>query len=304
MSVCFEAWSSELRQLLLPYLFRDDLSSSSCYFIAIMNLMMCSVRFGHACGRSDTVKTPADAEKHVRHRSPRPCKRRLPRYKPPHATIRHPQFLHLELYHYFYLRVFFYTTSGNMPRTADSEDRNKRTSLLDIVRFFGGGIFTPDPSTYDPIAILLSTEDDKERDELTTRWRDNKLQELNFIGVVVSFSAITILPGVGCSSYTTTHGSRHMTNHAASLPFSQVSLHPPAAGLTFCPTAKPPHGLSAHLGTAASSSPYSASCVRPTKQCGSIACLLIATAPQIFVISSPRMGTPIQCAAGRVARKF
>jgi hypothetical protein len=50
---------------------------------------------------------------------------------------------------------------------------------------FGGGIYLPDPSTYDPIEILLNTEDGKDRDELTMRWRDNKLSELNFVGVVV-----------------------------------------------------------------------------------------------------------------------
>ena len=31
---------------------------------------------------------------------------------------------------------------------------------------FGGGIYLPDPSTYDPIEILLNTYDRSERDEL------------------------------------------------------------------------------------------------------------------------------------------
>jgi hypothetical protein len=50
---------------------------------------------------------------------------------------------------------------------------------------FGGGIYLPDPSTYDPIEILLNTYDRSERDELVKIWRDNKLSELNFVGVVV-----------------------------------------------------------------------------------------------------------------------
>lgn len=40
-------------------------------------------------------------------------------------------------------------------------------------------------TTYDPIEELLNAETDDRRDELTQRWKDNKLQELNFIGIVV-----------------------------------------------------------------------------------------------------------------------
>ncbi|KAK5171211.1 uncharacterized protein LTR77_004355 [Saxophila tyrrhenica] len=39
-------------------------------------------------------------------------------------------------------------------------------------------------TTFDPIYSLLNADEDKERDELTQRWKDNKLQELSFIGVV------------------------------------------------------------------------------------------------------------------------
>ena len=41
-------------------------------------------------------------------------------------------------------------------------------------------------TTSDPIEILLNTEDHDHRDELTKQWRDHKLAELNFVGVVVS----------------------------------------------------------------------------------------------------------------------
>lgn len=58
-----------------------------------------------------------------------------------------------------------------------------------ILHFFGGGIYAPDAATYDPIEILLNTEDAKEKDDLTIQWRDNKLSELNFIGVVAALLA-------------------------------------------------------------------------------------------------------------------
>ena len=58
-------------------------------------------------------------------------------------------------------------------------------TFLPFLQFFGGGIYAPDPSTYDPIEILLNAEDGDEQDKLTARWRDNKLSELNFVGVVV-----------------------------------------------------------------------------------------------------------------------
>lgn len=40
-------------------------------------------------------------------------------------------------------------------------------------------------TTYDPIFSLLNAESVERRDELTERWKDNKLEELNFVGVVV-----------------------------------------------------------------------------------------------------------------------
>lgn len=40
--------------------------------------------------------------------------------------------------------------------------------------------------TYDPLLLLLNHHDKKERDRLTEKWKDNKLQELSFVGVVVS----------------------------------------------------------------------------------------------------------------------
>ena len=95
-----------------------------------------------------------------------------------------------------------------MPFHSDIEIQNEREPLMDgqdtrgdsnpvvsrpnffyrLLHFFGGGIYMPDSSTYDPIEMLLNAEDPEERDELTERWRDNRLAELSFVGVVVSTS--------------------------------------------------------------------------------------------------------------------
>lgn len=63
--------------------------------------------------------------------------------------------------------------------------RKRQTGCFFAPQMFGGGIYLPDPTTYDPVEILLNTQDIDERNELTKRWRDNKLSELNFVGVVV-----------------------------------------------------------------------------------------------------------------------
>ena len=41
-------------------------------------------------------------------------------------------------------------------------------------------------TTYDPVFCLLNLDNEDKKDELTQRWKDNKIQELNFIGIVVS----------------------------------------------------------------------------------------------------------------------
>ena len=48
-------------------------------------------------------------------------------------------------------------------------------------------------TTYDPILLLLNADDEAQRDELTHRWKDSKLQELNFVGIVVCFRLCTSL---------------------------------------------------------------------------------------------------------------
>ncbi|OAL54509.1 hypothetical protein IQ07DRAFT_583795 [Pyrenochaeta sp. DS3sAY3a] len=73
-------------------------------------------------------------------------------------------------------------------RRGNGEGEDKWT-LMHVLQFFGGGIYAPDPSTYDPIEILLNTEDAQEKDDLTIKWRDNRLSELSFVGVVSALLA-------------------------------------------------------------------------------------------------------------------
>ncbi|KXH60528.1 hypothetical protein CNYM01_00005 [Colletotrichum nymphaeae SA-01] len=58
-----------------------------------------------------------------------------------------------------------------------------------IVHIFRGGLFSPPTLTYDPLLLLLNHDDQDERNKLTEKWKDNKLQELNFVGVVSALLA-------------------------------------------------------------------------------------------------------------------
>jgi len=49
-------------------------------------------------------------------------------------------------------------------------------------------------TTYDPIFALLNEDSEEERDRLTKRWVDHKLEELNFVGIVVSSYSLTCTP--------------------------------------------------------------------------------------------------------------
>jgi hypothetical protein len=77
---------------------------------------------------------------------------------------------------------------NNSP-SPDDDNVGKVSTVRHVLQFLGGGIYAPDPSTHDPIEILLNTDNEKERDDLTMKWRDNKLSELNFVGVVSALLA-------------------------------------------------------------------------------------------------------------------
>lgn len=53
-------------------------------------------------------------------------------------------------------------------------------------------MFTSTSTAADGICLMLNTRDETERDQLTREWRDHKLEELNFVGTVVSALAIII----------------------------------------------------------------------------------------------------------------
>jgi hypothetical protein len=75
--------------------------------------------------------------------------------------------------------------SDSLDHQNSNDQRKRESGCFCAPQLFGGGIYLPDPSTYDPIEILLNTHQKKLREELTRKWRDNKLSELNFVGVVV-----------------------------------------------------------------------------------------------------------------------
>ena len=74
---------------------------------------------------------------------------------------------------------------GRADSSATKAKKSSKKYLSRLAQFFDGGIFGPDASTYEPIEILLNAEDGEERDRLTEKWRDNRLSELSFVGVVV-----------------------------------------------------------------------------------------------------------------------
>jgi hypothetical protein len=77
--------------------------------------------------------------------------------------------------------------NGSLHPQSSNDQRKRHSGCFCAPQMFGGGIYLPDPSTYDPVEILINTEDRRERNHLTEMWRDNKLSELNFVGVVVCY---------------------------------------------------------------------------------------------------------------------
>jgi hypothetical protein len=82
-------------------------------------------------------------------------------------------------------------THASLEQETSHNKRKRQSDCFCAPQILGDGIYLPDPSTYDPIEILLNTYNLSERDELVKRWRDDKLNELNFVGVVVSIASIS-----------------------------------------------------------------------------------------------------------------
>ncbi|KAK0355691.1 hypothetical protein LTR59_011058 [Friedmanniomyces endolithicus] len=66
----------------------------------------------------------------------------------------------------------------------NSQFHSEVTALGAFLSIFQGGLLAPTRTTYDSIDQLLNAPTKAERDELTKRWCDHKLEELNFVGVV------------------------------------------------------------------------------------------------------------------------
>jgi len=78
-------------------------------------------------------------------------------------------------------------TSPMLERGQQGAKKSMKTATSPIYTFFHfllSGIVAPDAVAYEPIDILLNTDDKVEQDELTRQWRNHKLEELNFVGIV------------------------------------------------------------------------------------------------------------------------
>lgn len=65
--------------------------------------------------------------------------------------------------------------------------------LSSIFKIFSGGLVAPAETTYATIMVLLNCDDPHEQDELTKQWRDHKLSELSFIGIVSPLVAVCLV---------------------------------------------------------------------------------------------------------------
>lgn len=117
-------------------------------------------------------------------------------------------------------------------------------------------------TTYDPIFALLNADTTEEQDNLTEKWRDHKLAELNFIGIVVSRYLIVLLNNFSYdkSAFLVPHSvavvtlvSRSISDYCSTRVLcSRVFLHLLAPGPPFYLTAPHSHGQFVHAGTAES----------------------------------------------------
>ncbi|CAN8104336.1 unnamed protein product [Discula destructiva] len=80
---------------------------------------------------------------------------------------------------------------GTNRRESNSQSHGKHgnSSTSFLADVFHGGLFSPPALTWDPLLLLLNHSNKSERDRLTEKWKDNKLQELNFVGVVSALLA-------------------------------------------------------------------------------------------------------------------
>ncbi|KAL1600766.1 hypothetical protein SLS60_007154 [Paraconiothyrium brasiliense] len=89
--------------------------------------------------------------------------------------------------------------SNDRSRSTGSRIKNARnvdshTNILhSIFKIFTGGLIAPADTTYATLMILLNSTDAEEQENLTRQWRDHKLEELSFIGVVSPLTAVCLV---------------------------------------------------------------------------------------------------------------
>jgi hypothetical protein len=138
----------------------------------------------------------------------------------------------------------------------------------------------PSSPASEGISLMLNSEDPQERDELTRTWRDHKLEELNFVGTLVSqLHRYTLSP-----SHTTCGNTR--------VPYSPHASAPRARGPTSSATAAKSHGPSAPSGSAVLSLPSSLSLLPLRRAYGCIGCQPTATGCARFAPASADATAP------------
>lgn len=64
-------------------------------------------------------------------------------------------------------------------------DRMQAPNIGMVMRVARASLMMED-SSYDAMRIIVNTHDENERDRLTEKWQIHKVEELNFVGIVVS----------------------------------------------------------------------------------------------------------------------
>ncbi|KAF1817230.1 hypothetical protein P152DRAFT_510502 [Eremomyces bilateralis CBS 781.70] len=80
-------------------------------------------------------------------------------------------------------------TGNKAPNDTSSFASNLTNHLTQALHFLFTGVFALDSTTYDPILLMLNASTRSDRDTLTERWRDHKLAEMNFVGIVAALLA-------------------------------------------------------------------------------------------------------------------
>jgi hypothetical protein len=76
------------------------------------------------------------------------------------------------------------------PLLDQHDERSQGLNFPILHKVFPSKGFASLSTAHDGIEIMLQCQDNDMRDELTKRWRNHKLEELNFVGTVVCYRAV------------------------------------------------------------------------------------------------------------------